>query len=460
MRLKLFVLLALFATLPLLAQHTGVQGTVVDAKSGLPVVGATVMLDNQGNAATTDALGMFLIDDAMQGADELLVLCYGYKDWSQPVTVIAGEIENLGTIQVEPVSFESAEVMEYRNAVADMALSESQLEDEEGNTQEVALLSGATDNPFYQASSYTFSTARFRIRGYESQKTETYINSIPFNDAVRFSFNYSMTGGLNQAFRNKTIGMGLEDNAYAFGGIGGANNIKTFAADYAPGTRLSLAYTNGNYRWRGMVTHATGLNRHGWAMTVSAVARYADEGVYPGSFYNSVGYFLALQKVFNPQHSLTLTTFGAPTKRAANSAIFEEAGLLINNMYNPDWGWQEGKKRNSKVVESFDPTVILNWLWKPSDGTSLNTGFAYHKTFYSKAALNWHDAADPRPDYYRYLPSYYDVNSEAFDLYFDRWRSESEYTQIRWDNLYQTNYMNNLIADETGVEKGSTYMLE
>ena len=23
-------------------------------------------------------------------------------------------------------------------------------------------------------------------------------------------------------------------------------------------------------------------------------------------------------------------------------------------------------------------------------------------------ALNWYNAADPRPDYYRYLPSYYD----------------------------------------------------
>ena len=58
--------------------------------------------------------------------------------------------------------------------------------------------------------------------------------------------------------------------------------------------RIMCAYTNGNYRWRGMVTHATGLNKHGWAMTVSAVGRYADEGVYPGSFYNSWGYFLAL----------------------------------------------------------------------------------------------------------------------------------------------------------------------
>lgn len=461
MRLKLFLLLALFATLPMLAQRAGVQGAVFDAKSGLPVIGATVILDNQGNAATTDLEGLFIIDDAIPGPDKLLILAYGYNDWSCDVTIANGVVENLGTIQIEPVSFESAQALEFRNNVADMALSESQLEDEEGNTQEVALLSGATDNPFYQASSYTFSTARFRIRGYENQKTETYINAVPFNDAIRFSFNYSMTGGMNQAFRNKTIGLGLEDNNYGFGGIGGANNIKTFAADYAPGTRLSLAYTNGNYRWRGMVTHATGLNKHGWAMTVSAVARYANEGVYPGSFYNSWGYFLALQKVFNPQHSLSLTTFGAPTKRAANSAIYEECGLLVgSNMYSPDWGWQDGKKRNSKVVESFDPTVILNWLWKPNDHTTLNTGLAYHKSFYSKAALNWHKAADPRPDYYRYLPSYFDVNSEAFDVYYDRWHNESEYTQIRWDDLYQTNYLNNQEADQTGVEKGSTYILE
>ncbi len=461
MRLKLFLLLALFASLPMLAQHTGVHGVVLDARNGLPVEGATVILDNQGIVATTGHNGDFLIDDASQGNDVLLVLCYGFKDWSQPVTIVNGVVEDLGVIRVEHLSFETAEAMEFRNTVADMALSESQLEDEEGNTQEVALLSGATDNPFYQASSYTFSTARFRIRGYENNKTETYINGVPFNDAIRFSFNYSMTGGMNQAFRNKTIGMGLEENAYGFGGIGGANNIKTFAADYAPGTRVSLAYTNGNYRWRGMVTHATGLNKHGWAMTLSAVGRYAKEGVYPGSFYNSWGYFLSLQKVFNPQHTLSLTTFGAPTKRAANSAIYEEcANLVGSNMYSPDWGWQAGKKRNSKVVESFDPTAILNWIWKPNDHTSLNTGFAYHKSFYSKAALNWHKAADPRPDYYRYLPSYYDVNSEVFDFYFDRWRDESEYTQIMWDDLFQTNYLNNYLADETGVEKGSTYILE
>ena len=73
MRLKLFLLLALFATLPMLAQRQGVQGVVTDAKSGLPVIGATVILDNQGNAATTDLEGIFIIDDAVSGTDKLLV---------------------------------------------------------------------------------------------------------------------------------------------------------------------------------------------------------------------------------------------------------------------------------------------------------------------------------------------------------------------------------------------------
>ena len=93
--------MALIATLPLIAQQTGVRGVVVDAKSGLPVVGATVMLDNQGNAATTDATGKFLIDDARQGSDELLILSYGYKDWVQAVTIIGNVVDCCSEVCVE-----------------------------------------------------------------------------------------------------------------------------------------------------------------------------------------------------------------------------------------------------------------------------------------------------------------------------------------------------------------------
>lgn len=453
MRVKLFLLLSLLVALPALAQRTGVRGSVVDAKTGLPVVGATVMLDEQGISVTSGPNGDFSISDAVAGNDRLLVLSYGYKDWMQDVIISANVVENVGTIKLVGIADGS-------NDADDFIVSESQIEDEEGNSQSIATLSGANDNIFYQAASYDFSLMRFRVRGYDSEYTQTMINGIVFNDPARGRFNYSMMGGMNQAFKNKSIGMGLEATSYGFGDVGGTNNIVTFAKDYAPGTRASVAYTNSNYYLRGMLTHATGLRKNGWALTMSAVARYSNEGIVPGSFYNSWGYFISAQKVFNPQHSLSITTFGAPTKRAANTATFQEAyDLTGDNLYNPSWGWQEGEKRNAKVVESFDPTAIVNWIWTPKAGVTLNTGVAVRKSFYSSSALNWYNAADPRPDYYRYLPSYFD-NEDTKALYTEKWRTDDSFRQIDWAGLYQTNYLNNLQADETGVSKGATYIIE
>lgn len=453
MRVKLFLLLSLLVALPALAQRTGVRGSVVDAKTGLPVVGATVMLDEQGISVTSGPNGDFSISDAVAGSDRLLVLSYGYKDWMQDVIISANVVENVGTIKLVGIADGS-------NDADDFIVSESQIEDEEGNSQSIATLSGANDNIFYQAASYDFSLMRFRVRGYDSEYTQTMINGIVFNDPARGRFNYSMMGGMNQAFKNKSIGMGLEATSYGFGDVGGTNNIVTFAKDYAPGTRASVAYTNSNYYLRGMLTHATGLRKNGWALTVSAVARYSNEGIVPGSFYNSWGYFISAQKVFNPQHSLSITTFGAPTKRAANTATFQEAyDLTGDNLYNPSWGWQEGEKRNAKVVESFDPTAIVNWIWTPKAGVTLNTGVAVRKSFYSSSALNWYNAADPRPDYYRYLPSYFD-DEDTKALYTEKWRTDDSFRQIDWAGLYQTNYLNNLQADETGVSKGATYIIE
>lgn len=453
MRVKLFLLLSLLVALPALAQRTGVRGSVVDAKTGLPVVGATVMLDEQGISVMSGPNGDFSISDAVAGSDRLLVLSYGYKDWMQDVIISANVVENVGTIKLVGIADGS-------NDADDFIVSESQIEDEEGNSQSIATLSGANDNIFYQAASYDFSLMRFRVRGYDSEYTQTMINGIVFNDPARGRFNYSMMGGMNQAFKNKSIGMGLEATSYGFGDVGGTNNIVTFAKDYAPGTRASVAYTNSNYYLRGMLTHATGLRKNGWALTMSAVARYSNEGIVPGSFYNSWGYFISAQKVFNPQHSLSITTFGAPTKRAANTATFQEAyDLTGDNLYNPSWGWQEGEKRNAKVVESFDPTAIVNWIWTPKAGVTLNTGVAVRKSFYSSSALNWYNAADPRPDYYRYLPSYFD-DEDTKALYTEKWRTDDSFRQIDWAGLYQTNYLNNLQADETGVSKGATYIVE
>ena len=461
MRLKLFLLLLLTLALPALAQTPAVKGRVVDAVTGQPVAGASVMLADKGIIVTTGPDGTFLFPDLEPGVDDLIIAAYGYGDYTNPVT-FDKQILDLGNIVLNAADAAA----NFYDEQAEMLFDESVLEDEEGNTQTIGALTGASDNVYYNATNYNFSVMRFRMRGYNSEYNTMYINGVPFNDLARGRFNYSTLGGMNRAFRNRTNTVGLQVSDYGFGDIGGSSNISTITSQYAPGFNGSVAYTNANYMLRAMAMYSTGINSHGWGATIAAVGRYADEGIIPGTFYNSGGLFLSLEKQFGTTHSLVLTAFGAPTQRATSSATYLEAyELADNNLYNPNWGWQDGKKRSARIVESFDPTVMLNWLYNPKKGTSLNTGAVARWVNYSSSALNWRNAADPRPDYYRYLPFYFDVfndDQQAADLYRDRWQHSESFRQINWDNLYQTNYLNNL-ANANGTNAtpmGSSYIQE
>ena len=461
MRIKLFLLLLLTAVLPSLAQSSSVAGKVVDSNTGAAIEGAVVMLDNQGLSATTDPTGLFSIPDAKAGADDLVVLAYGYNDYTQAIVVPAGGTLNLGDIKVQSSNLLNT----YYDEQSDILYDQAVLEDEEGNAQTIAALTGASDDIYYNTASYDFQPMRFRIRGYDSKYTQTYINGISFNDLARGRFNYSTLGGMNRAFRDRTTALGLGVADFGFGDIGGASDINTLASHYAPGFNGSAAYTNSNYMFRAMAQYSTGLNKNGWAFSLSAIGRYADEGIIEGTWYNSFGFFASAEKVFNDKHSLNLTVWGAPTQRASNSATYLEAYQLADNyLYNPNWGWQDGDKRSSRIVETFDPTAVLNWLWKPSKNTTLNTGLAFRSIHYSTSSLSWFDGPDPRPDYYRYLPSYYFDNGQptaTSDLYTDLWKHDESVRQLDWDSFYQANYLNKLYGrKDDPTNTGASYMLE
>ena len=95
-------------------------------------------------------------------------------------------------------------------------------------------------------------------------------------------------------------------------------------------------------------------------MTALLGGRYSDEGNIQGTFYRNVAYALLLEKRFrNDRHRLTFTTFGSPVIRGQQSGSIQEVyDLTGNNLYNANWGYQNGKKRNSRVVRAIDPTAF------------------------------------------------------------------------------------------------------
>ena len=121
----------------------------------------------------------------------------------------------------------------------------------------------------------------------------------------------------------------------------------------------------------------------------------------------------------------------------------EAQSLTDDHYYNPNWGYQDGEKRNANVSNDHKPIFILSDYWKPNEKTKVNTSLLYTFGRDGYTALNWYDAPDPRPDYYRYLPSYYSDTDPgiAADLT-NAWHNDPNASQINWNQLYFTNTKN------------------
>lgn len=465
MKLKLFPLMLLGVAVPSVAQTAAVSGTVVDAGTGAPVSGATISIQDQGITVTTGPAGDFRISTALPGEALLTIAAPGYAGGATQLRLYNDQTVSAGNVILVADDDEFVTFNEDNNN--ELLFDESLLEDEEGNGQTVTALSGASDNIYYKFTRYGYSPLYSNYRGVGSRYQETYINSLPMNDLIRGGFSFSQLGGMtSRAFRNNTSTVGLGASAYGFGGISGSQNFNTITDTYAPGFNGSLSYTNSNYNYRAMATYSSGLTDNGFALTISAIGRYSKEGVVPGTFYNSGGLFLSLEKVFDKKNSLTLTAWGAPTQYANGKATVQEVYDLVgDNLYNPTWGWQAGKKRSDNIREKFDPTAMLTWFHK-GERTTLNTSVAFRWTNFSRTRLNYYKANDPKPDYYKNLPSYFIYGQDTpewglYDYYTDLWENNvGGIQQIDWDAMYLANHLNNiqnqsLPADQ---QKGSTYI--
>ena len=88
--------------------------------------------------------------------------------------------------------------------------------------------------------------------------------------------------------------------------------------------------------------------------------------------------------------------------------------------------------------------IILTHDFRLNNNTTLTTAAGYSFGDRSVTALDWYNAADPRPDYYRYLPSYTSTWASTTDpvqgqMLYDLMKNDINYRQINWQNLYNVN---------------------
>lgn len=497
MKKLLTMLLGLGLTISVSAQTT-LRGQVVDAGTGTPIEGAKVLLGNQNIATTTNAAGEFqlLYLEAMD--EEVIVEAEGYVGTIELVL-----LEDNKTVELPAVQLQQDIAKQTQDEIL-LNLTEEEMNDDEGRSQAQASSSSATTDVFNSTTSFAWSTARYRNRGYNSTAETYYIEGLPFNSAERGQFNYSAMGGLNDASRYKDVINPLEATSFTFGDLGQSTNYLMGASRYAQGWKVGVAGTNRNYKARVNATYASGPLSNGWSFIGQLAYRFSpyvdNKGIIgEGIKYYSLGYFFSAEKVWSNGNRLRLLTFGAPTERGQNAAVTQEVYDLTGSIYyNPYWGYQNGKVRNSRIVKSYDPTVIAAYDLKIDEQQKMKFAVGYHYSMYSNSALNYFNAPDPRPDYYRNLPSamwdgqigniYYDtsadqlyradgtpygwglfigedmmgnylgsgftgadgnlvgpsVNPQQYNALVNLWKNrDNKTTQIDWESLYAANFANN-----------------
>ena len=332
-------------------------------------------------------------------------------------------------------------------------LTEAQLGEDEDMSQSVTIINSSS-NIYANEVGYLFSPVRFRYRAFDQKFNDVYINGVPMNDMESGQFRFTTIGGLNQQTRNVEFALPFESNNFAMTGMGGSNNYNFRPGSMPVGQRISLLGANRLYTLRGMYTINTGLNDKGWAFAGNLTYRWANKGYVEGTFYNALSYFLGVQKVFGDgQHSLSLSTWGNPTERSSQGPATDEAYWLANDKYyNPYWGYQNGKKRNSRVINDFSPSAIMTWDWNINDKSKLTTSLFGRYSMYKSTKLNYNNADNPQPNYWKNLPSsYYDVWYNDMESYitdqayndwkdsYNYWRASKANRQINWDRLYASN---------------------
>jgi hypothetical protein len=321
-------------------------------------------------------------------------------------------------------------------------ITSDDLDAELGNQDISGILQSSRDI-FTSTAGFNFGTARFRVRGLNSDEMPVSINGVFMNDLELGWATWSNWGGLNDVTRWMQVRAGLGPSRVGFGGMGGYTNIDVRPSQLRKGLRVSYASTNRAYRNRIMATYNTGMQANGWAFSASGSRRWAEEGYVPGTSFDAYAYFVGAERRINERHAMSLVAFGAPIVQGRAGIAQQEAyDLAGTNFYNPNWGWQDGKVRNARMSFDHKPMFMLTHNYTPSDKATWNTSLFYTFGRDGLTRLNWNDAKDPRPDYYRYLPSYYSENDPARADMITRGWQNGTLGQIDWDQLYFANGKN------------------
>ena len=268
---------------------------------------------------------------------------------------------------------------------------------------------------------YNFSAVRFARRGVVYYKRKTLLNDIE----IPFIGNSSI----------RAMQLSEERSTY----------VTKLRIDTLKDSRTAAGFSFSSRNMPYSISFATARKlRKDWSLATNLTARTGRDLHIEGLFGNSLEFSAIATKSWSDKHTLSMAIFAKPSMRSSRLASTREAFRLTgNNLYNPAWGYQNDKMRNSRIRREFLPTVFVDYEGNITEHTKLSCTLAITAGLEKYSSLDWFEAQTPTPDNYRYMPSYFVDEDDIFHAVENAWvNNDYRYTQIDFDRLIATNRLN------------------
>ena len=250
------------------------------------------------------------------------------------------------------------------------------------------------------------------------------------------SFSYT---GMYKIFHQKQSDENLEYSTEGYSKNYRTSYLTTSANLFKKGWQLHTAFSNASYMNEGHIQYSTAGKHNEWILHSFLVFQNTPNGLSPGGFKKIQGAAFSIDINLKNNQSFGITLWWDQANQGKQAPSVLEAYTLSHlRNYNPSWGWLDGQAfyPNSKYTNVPVLSIRYEKRWSDKAIFQINFGLAIGEQGTSQ--LDWTSTADPRPDYYRYLPSYRKDSSTQSQL--TKWfESNPQALQINFDRIKKIN---------------------
>ena len=264
------------------------------------------------------------------------------------------------------------------------------------------------------------------------------------------SFSYA---GLYRGFKTIDLNPSYGMNAFGISGAAGNSFMSSNAALFTKTKSISSNISNASTMQELRLQWHSGLLKNGYAFNVETVIQTTPLGYLANGIKDRQGFLLSVEKTISEKKQLGFSFWWSPVVQGKRAPTVQELYTLTKDpLYNPSWGWLDGKPFYANTKKSNAPVMSVHYDIRTKKDNLIQLNFGWVLGRQSSTQLDWSKSADPRPDYYKYLPSYamdeqlknkllnwYAIHPELFQIQFD---------QLKAKNLATTNGASKYMINE------------